>query len=121
MRTLFTLVFILAFLTACTTSTGKKISQDQLSFVREGETTYTQVVKKFGPPDEETKESDGTKHIVYRYDSASSNGLYLVPLIGPLLSTTETEGHYVSFIFDTKNLVKEYNVRKIQSGTTDRR
>jgi len=107
------IIFLVLFLfTACTFSGGKKISQDQLSVVKEGETTYDQLVAKFGSPTEEVEESDGTREVIYQYDEARNDAIGYVPYVGLFMGGMETKLHRVTFTLDQNNIIQKFYVRK---------
>tara|TARA_R110000868_G_scaffold307724_1_gene569375 strand:+ start:3112 stop:3417 length:306 start_codon:yes stop_codon:yes gene_type:complete len=87
MKRLFTIISACILIAACATS-GRPISNDQLSSVQEGVTTRSEVVAMFGPPLATTRNSDGTEILSWGYSkvgfagsSVESQGLSVV--IGP--------------------------------------
>ncbi|KAA3609397.1 MAG: hypothetical protein DWQ01_08680 [Planctomycetota bacterium] len=63
MRRLFPLFLVFLFV-ACT-SHGTEIDYDDLSWIKVGETTETELVEKFGKPDGRARNSDGTQNLSF--------------------------------------------------------
>lgn len=99
----------LAFLFGCSTS-GPKINPAQLTELRIGQTTATEIYQQFGRPSFLSRNTDGTQTAVYvRNEDGSAGGM-----LGSLSGATET----VTMSFDSKGLLSSYKYSPPASART---
>ena len=115
---MFGLIYILV-ITACATTTGKQISDQDVSKIKRGKTTYSEVIQILGQPSTKKSTKDGTI-LVYQFAEARSDVLSYVPYTGGLLGTTDTKYKNVNVFLDKNNIVREVQVEEgaSESGQT---
>jgi len=105
-RRVFCAIFAVV-LAACSTS-GVKITDDQLAGFEKGKTTVQEVIAKLGPPSTQSSHSDGTKTVIYKYTHAEVNPLIMVPVVGNLVADSKGEATNVTFTFSSDSILKDY-------------
>lgn len=100
------LVAVLA-LAACATS-GKQVTDDQLTGFQPGVTTYDQVVAKLGKPTGTFVNSDGSRGITYTYVHSQVRAASFIPVVGIFAGGADTQHNMVSMSFDKSGLLKSY-------------
>lgn len=101
------LAMALVFLTACV-SVGTKVQTSSLDSLVKGETTYQQIINKFGPPQSRGVNDKGMKLIGYVFSKASPNAASFIPFVGLFAGKTDAESTMVTFIFDIDNKLESY-------------
>ena len=99
-------------------SVGTHVSEEQTSKFVKGKTTRVEVIQALGPPNFQTKMSNGTTEIRYSYGEASARPSMYIPFIGPLVGSTETHGTQVTLRFDTKDRLLD--IESMESVTESR-
>jgi len=89
-------------------SGGPKIDAERLTEVRKGETSYAEVVKRFGRPSFYSKNLNGTHTAVYVHADAGSNTA-VVPLIAALAGA-DANADSVAFYFDDTGVLRDYKI-----------
>lgn len=103
--------FLLALLiTACATTSGTQVSDEDLGQIKKGQTNYSEVVDKLGEPDAEKTTNEG-RVIVYNYSEARPGLLSYVPYASAL-SKTDTKYRVIYIFFDSNDIVHEVQVEK---------
>ena len=108
MKTGLTAVLVLA-LSACAGS-GTRIDSSQLNEIRKGQTTVTEIVKKFGRPNLLSKNWDGTQTAAYATAEGRSDAASLLPLMGAVVGGGGTDS--VIFYFDSGGVLTDYKTTK---------
>ncbi len=104
MKTGLTAVLVLV-LSACASS-GTRIDSSQLNEIRKGQTTVTEIVKKFGRPNLLSKNWDGTQTAAYATAEGRSDAASLLPLMGAVVGGGGTDS--VIFYFDSGGVLTDY-------------
>lgn len=98
------LVMLMVMMSGCATSNiGTVIDQSKLSEIKEGETTYSQVLDLLGQPSTVTSNSDGTTVYGYVHSTASVN----------LIGSSSSSANVVYVTFDANGVVQKW----VQSNT----
>ena len=98
---------ILIGLASCMSS-GTNVSDDQIGKFVKGKTTETEVIAALGQPDSIRRMSDGEHTDNYQYMKASASAQSFIPLIGVLVSSTDTKTKFVSFKFSKANILLDW-------------
>lgn len=103
-------------LTACA-STGIKIDPSKLGQLHKGETRYSEVVRKFGKPNQILMPGDGTKTIMYVYASAQARPETFIPIAGAFVGGMDTENSMVMMQFDDNDILRRVTSSQGSYGT----
>ena len=106
MRNLLLVVALLA-LCACASS-GTKVDFAQLNEVRKGQTTYEDVIRRFGRPNFASKNLDGTRTAAYADTAGRSDALVLLPLMGTVIAGAGSSVDTVILYFDDRDILADY-------------
>lgn len=100
-----------AALGACATTSGRRVSSDDLQKIQKGQSTYGEVVDLLGEP--QTKKTTGEGEVlVYAYSKAKTDATSYLPLVGSLLGKTNTENQVVYIFLDQGQVVREIQVEE---------
>ena len=91
-----------------TSTTSKKIDAAQLHEVRKGQSTFADILKRFGRPNVLSRNWDGTQTAAYANTEGRSDIAALFPLVGTLAAGTG--GDSVIFYFDTGGVLTDYKM-----------
>lgn len=97
--------FILA---ACATTSGTKVSDEDLAKIEKGKTTYSEVIDTLGKPSSKKTTKDGVM-LAYSYSEARPDMLSYVPYASSL-GKTETKYRVIYIFFDKNNVVRDIQV-----------
>lgn len=108
-----------AALAACATTSGRRVSSDDLQKIEKGQSTYSQVVDLLGEP-ETTKTTGEGQVLVYGYSKAKADATSYIPYVGSLFGKTKTENQVVYIFLDNDQVVREVQVEQgaSESGST---
>ena len=109
------LTAVIVALSGCASS-GTQIDAGQLNEVRKGQTTVTDILKRFGRPDFLSKNWDGTQTAAYANTEGRPDGPTLLPLIGAVVTGGGSRVDSVVFYFDTNGVLTDY--KSTQSATS---
>lgn len=109
-------VFALVFLAGCF-SIGAKVSPEQLSTLRKGQSTYAEVVQNLGPPTYQTVTSRGTRIATWSYVQSSPRAASFIPIVGALAGGNDTKTDAVTANFDTAGILVDYSSTTGQLGS----
>lgn len=96
-------------LTACVATTPR-IEESRLREVRAGETSYADIVKRFGTASLVSKNPDGTSFATYVYADPDANPKEIVPLVAGVFRDS------VTFHFDTKGFLSDVKTTSRSGG-----
>jgi hypothetical protein len=113
---IYLLAALVLTLTGCA-SGGPRIEAAQLSQLQKGETTVTEVIKRFGRPSILSKNMDGTQTAAYLHAEDRSDVAAMVPLMGALAGKADADVDSVIFSFDTKGILRDYKTTESRRGT----
>src|SRR5690606_14654630 len=68
-------------LTACASS-GVRVTDEQMSQFKEGQTTQQDVITALGQPTTTMRNADGTTVLMYTYAEARTRGSTFIPIVG---------------------------------------
>lgn len=83
-------------------SSGTKVTQAQLTQLRVGETTESQVIAAFGEPNSVSVAPDGTKTDVYMHIAAHATAASYVPIVGIFASGAKGTAETAVLRFDRR-------------------
>lgn len=95
-------------------SGGTKIDASQLSEVRKGQTTVSEIVKKFGRPNVLSKNWDGTQTVAYSNADGGSAAANLLPAMGALVGGGRDA---VVFYFDANGVLTDYKATQASAAS----
>ena len=108
MRTVdFAASFLAAVLLAGCAASGVQVTEQQAQSFQVGKTTYSDVVTALGEPTTVNSSSNGNRTAVYSYSSIASRPQNFIPYVGPLVSGYDTKSSAVTFVFDSKGVLRE--------------
>jgi hypothetical protein len=93
-------------------STGAKIDTAQLNEVRKGQTTVTEIVKRFGRPNVLSKNWDGTQTAAYANTGGGSDSGTMMPLMGAMVAGTGGVDSVI-FYFDANGVLADYKSTQV--------
>src|SRR4051794_15344562 len=97
---------VAVLLTGCAAS-GVQVTEQQSQGFQVGRSTYPEVVAAPCEPSTVTSSSNGNRVAVYSYASFASRPQNFIPYIGPFISGYDTKSSAVTFVFDSKGILKE--------------
>ena len=106
MRCFIALIILATVLAGCAAS-GVQVTEQQAQGFQVGKSTYAEVVAGLGEPTTVNSSSKGERVAVYSYSAVSSRPQNFIPYIGPLVSGYDTKSSAVTFIFDSKGILRE--------------
>jgi outer membrane lipoprotein-sorting protein len=92
------LVFAALLLSACAT-VGTKVDADQAAQFKPGIATYSEIVGKFGAPQQQVTMSTGEKTVIYSYAHSAVRATTFIPVVGAFAGGSDTTGNSVVFRF----------------------
>lgn len=96
----------IVILSGCAAS-GVQVTEQQSQGFQVGKSTYAEVVAGLGEPTTVNSSSKGERVAVYSYSAISSRPQNFIPYIGPWVSGYDTKSSAVTFVFDSKGILKE--------------
>lgn len=99
------LVVIVAVL-GCATA-GTRVSRENLSRVKEGETTRHQVIEILGAPPNSTLTSDGKEIFTYHFTSIKSAPQNFIPIVGLIQSRMDMDTEITQVLFTRDGIVEK--------------
>ena len=103
-------------LAACVAS-GVRVTEEQVSELEKGRTTYNEVLAKFGPPTSNTLISNGTRVISYSYVQVQARAESFIPYIGPFVGGSDAKTNIVSLTFAPDGVLQNFVSSSSQRGT----
>lgn len=104
-----TLVLMLGVLMSGCVATGTKIDQGRLGEVEKGRTTYAEVVRLYGKPNQVLLREDGTRQASFTYAQTQVNPLSFLPMVGMFVRRGSTEHTSTVFEFDAQGVLVGYS------------
>ncbi|GAB4250709.1 outer membrane protein assembly factor BamE domain-containing protein [Deferrisoma sp.] len=101
-------------LSACATTSGRRVAQEDLDRIQKGKTTRVQVIEILGEPQSVKQTAEGTI-LVYGYSEARADATSYVPYLGSLFGKTKTENQVVYIFLDKAEVVREIQVEQGRS------
>jgi outer membrane protein assembly factor BamE (lipoprotein component of BamABCDE complex) len=108
-----------AGLAACSSS-GVRVSVDQLEQLRPGETTYQQAYGMLGEPTLAELHADGTRTIAYTYSESSARPENFVPFINLIVGGYDMRSSTITLNFGQNGLLRDRAVSATAYGVTDK-
>lgn len=107
-------IILLSFiLAACATTSGTKVSDEDLGKIKKGKTTYSEVIETLGKPSTKKTTKDGVI-LVYSYSEARSDALSYVP-IASMFGKTKSKYRVVNIFFDNNHVVRDVQIEDGES------
>lgn len=104
------------FLSACA-ATGVKVTDDQVSQFKEGETTRSEVVAALGSPTSTMRHSDGTSTLIYTYAESRTRASTFVPVVGIFAGGVDMRSSQVILDFDENGILVGSTSSEDEFGT----
>ena len=82
-------------ISACASS-GTKVSDDALARIQKGTSTAGDVLATLGPPQSDTRSSDGTRTLTYVYGSYQMRPESFIPAVGTLVGGADSKSQSVT-------------------------
>lgn len=98
-------------------SSGVKVSDDQLSQFKEGQTTKQEVISVLGQPTTTMRNADGTTMVMYTYAEARTRASTFIPLVGAFVGGMDTRSNNVVLTFDQQGVLQNTSSASSQYGT----
>lgn len=103
-------LLVLLVLSACA-STGTKVDQEKLSTFVKGKTTYSEVIRQLGEPDQSTAKEDGAVMVAYTYKQSAAKGTSHIPFVGGFIEGgAGSEDTTVTIEFDNNSVLVGYTI-----------
>jgi outer membrane protein assembly factor BamE (lipoprotein component of BamABCDE complex) len=103
-------------LVACVAS-GVKVTEEQASQFRPGESTYQDVVAALGKPTTVTVLANGNRIAAYSYVHSQARPAAFIPVVGPLVGGADSTSNSVVFTFDRNNILVGHSSSETNIGT----
>ena len=103
-----TALFAATLLLSACASSGKKISEADVSSLKKGKTTYEDALAKFGKPNSLTSDSDGRRTASYIYVHSQADAQSFIPVAGAFLGGVHTENQSLTLVFNKNNVLEQY-------------
>lgn len=105
-------------LSACAAS-GVHVSEDQLSNLKEGVTTYEHVIQTLGTPTTKTRTPNGNTQILYAYSEYQTRPETFIPYVGSFVGGADTRSSIVTLTFNQSGILQNYNQSETAIGTAN--
>ncbi len=109
-------VLVALLLSACASS-GVRVTDDQMSQFKEGQTTKQEVIAALGQPTTTMRNSDGTTMVMYTYSEARTRGSTFIPIVGAFAGGVDTRSSNVVLTFDQRGVLQSTSSSSSQYGT----
>ena len=101
----FETMVLVAVLAGCASS-GTKVTAEDMANFKAGQATESQVIARFGVPNNVSTGPDGTKTDMYIFAQATANAADYIPVVGLLAGGSTSKTTTATFVFDTQGLLK---------------
>ena len=108
---------VLCLLAACA-ATGVRVTDEQVSALKVGETTEAQAVQALGAPTMRMRLGDGTTMLMYSYAEISVRPATFIPIVGPLVGGSDMRTNSVTLSFDSAGKLKTSTSTTSATGTS---
>ena len=95
-------VALLIALAGCAAG-GVKVTDDQLTSFKAGETTKAQVIAALGAPTMQMRLADGTSMVVYSYYESKVRPATFIPVVGAFAGGSDTSTNTATLRFDASD------------------
>lgn len=108
---------VVALTLAGCASSGVRITDEQMSQFKEGQTTQQDVITALGQPTTTMRNADGTTVLMYTYAEARTRGSTFIPIVGAFVGGVDTRSNNVMLTFDQQGVLKTTSSSSSQYGT----
>lgn len=105
MNRLVIFVLVCLLLVAGCLSAGRKIDQESVDRIKQGETTKAQVLEWLGSPDRIIRDGRGNETFSYHYVRSTTKPQTFIPIIGPFVGGANVQSQFVSVRFGPNGVV----------------
>jgi hypothetical protein len=98
-------LLLVAILAGCA-SVGTKVDPAKVATLKPGVSTEQDVIATLGQPTQTALLPDGSKALSYVHATATVPPTFFIPLVGPMLGTTETHSDSVQLLIGPDGKVK---------------
>jgi outer membrane protein assembly factor BamE (lipoprotein component of BamABCDE complex) len=109
-------IFAIAIALSACASSGVKIDQSKMASLHKGQTTYSEVIQRFGRPTNDTITADGSRMVMYHYFSAQAHPENFIPIVGAFAGGADTETTMVMLQFNQNGILTTYTSSQGGSG-----
>lgn len=103
-------------LAGCAAS-GVRVTDDQLSTLKPGETTEAQAVAAFGKPTMRMRQADGSVLVMYTYIEVSTRPETFIPFVGAFVGGADSRTNTVTLRFGPDGSLMDTSASESQIGT----
>jgi len=111
------LLLALAVCSGASRGASPKIDENALIEMRKGQTTFDEIVRRFGRPNVTSKNWDGTRTAAYVYGEGRSAVALSLPALGAVLGGSNE--NTVLLYFDDRGRLMEYKVNEASAKPQD--
>ena len=112
----FALALAALVLSACASS-GAKVTEQQLSQLKAGTTSWADMVAILGQPTSSTFTSQGTRMAIYSYAQVTTRPETFIPIIGAFVGGADIKSNAVALSFDRNGKLMNYSGSASAIGT----
>lgn len=98
-------------------SSGVRVTDEQMSQFKEGQTTQQDVITALGQPTTTMRNADGTTVLMYTYAEARTRGSTFIPIVGAFVGGVDTRSNNVMLTFDQQGVLQSTSSSSSQYGT----
>lgn len=109
------MILLIITLSGCV-SMGTPVSDSQMSMLKNGVTTESDVIARLGQPNGVGKTSDGKKVLTYNYAHASPTAISFVPIVGLFAGGSNVQSTIVTLNFDQAGILQDYSSTQTQTN-----
>lgn len=115
MKKYIALLCITMALAGCAVQQGTKVESADISFIKKGQTTKTEVVQKLGQPTSVLRDSAGKETLVWDFYKHTTDAKSFIPIAGLFVGSTKMEGSTFTVFLNKENLVTDYQISSSRS------
>lgn len=107
---LFILVFASAIAAGCASTYGNKINTTDVTFIRKGETTKNELIKRLNEPSDQMRDANGNETLIWSYTKTTTDGVGMVPVAGLFFGKQDVESQSLIVSLTKSGVVKDYTL-----------
>lgn len=110
-------LFATVILIAGCAASGVKVSDQQLSQLQKGQTTRSELISKFGKPTTQSRNSDGTRTVIYNFAEYRTRPATYIPIVGLFAGGSDIHTSHAAFRFDSSDRLIDFSTSESDMGT----
>lgn len=107
MKTTLSILITAALLAGCA-SAGRPIAQQNVSQIKTGVTTETDLVRLFGPPNSKSLSSEGKTLMMWVYSESQVKGTTFIPIVGAFAGGVNSRTQTLQVLIGRNGKVERY-------------